>query len=350
MAKAKESTPLVSGADAAAGGSADAELLGTVVSISGLIGVNVIKVQLTAHLFETAGYPTAYSFWSAICTIILLIPLFICKRSLFGMPTLAMLPILSAVVMFTTLDMAFQNIALSSVSTALVMCIMGTVPFWTSLFETILYCKVQHGLIYITVSFLVLGAVLVALASPITRASTLGTVFACLAVLCSASKAVFTHDTFKQYKKVMSPPALLFWIDVMMLPIFIPWTVANGEMMEMFDDITNDAHAFGMLTFVASLGGVRALLGFYVLSYVTATSSAVVNIFTQDCNILISLPIQAGTSRAIPIGPELIGGISSSMGASAFYTFIKIYKPILKAVPDCCSCAKRAPSEGASAS
>ena len=225
-AKASENTPLTGGA---ATEEDEKKQLYTTLSIAGLITVNVIKVQLTAHLFESQNYPTAYSFWSAICTIALLIPVFIFKPSQFGMPTKEMMPILTAVVLFTTFDMAFQNMALANASTALVMCIMATNPFWTVIIETLLYCKPAHAVVYATVCLLVVGAVLVSLGSPITRHGLFGIVCACMGVLCSASKAVFTHDTFKKYKKVLSPMALLFWIDVCMLPIYIAWTLANGE-------------------------------------------------------------------------------------------------------------------------
>lgn len=211
--KKTENSPLVGGQDAADEASASKERFYTILSIIGLITVNVIKVQLTAHLFESQNYPTAYSFWSAVCTIVLLIPIFLVKPSEFGRPSLAMLPIMTLVVLLTTLDMAFQNIALANASTALVMCIMATNPFWTVMLETALYCKRQHALVYLTVCFLVVGAVLVALGSPITRTSLYGTICACAAVLCSASKAVFTHSAFKKYKKVMGPMALLFWVD-----------------------------------------------------------------------------------------------------------------------------------------
>lgn len=320
----------------------------TILSICGLITVNVIKVQLTAHLFESQNYPTAYSFWSAICTIALLIPVFICKPSQFGLPTREMMPILTAVVLFTTFDMAFQNMALANASTALVMCIMATNPFWTVLIETALYCKTAHFVIYITVCMLVVGAVLVSLGSPITKAGTFGIVCACAGVLCSASKAVFTHDTFKQYKKVLTPMALLFWIDVCMLPIYIGWTIANGELPMMYDDAIAPMFApgnltamdavgespyykFSMLTATGALGGVRALMGFYVLSFVTATSTAVVNIFTQDLNILISIPLQH-----LPVTSLLATGLSTSMSTSAFFTYIKVNKGFLKKVDENC--------------
>jgi hypothetical protein len=204
---------------------------------------------------------------------------------------------------------------------------MATNPFWTVLIETALYCTCQHALVYLTVCCLVVGAVLVALGSPITKTSAYGTICACLAVLCSASKAVFTHNAFRKYKKVLGPMALLFWVDVMMLPIYITWTLIDGELVVMFKDVTSDGHKFFMLTLTACLGGVRALMGFYVLSYISATSTAVVNIFTQDLNILISIPIQK-----IAVGAKLAGGVSVSMISSGFYTFIKTYKPFLPAV------------------
>jgi len=329
--KSTEGTPLVAGESTEVVDKN--EQMYTIMSVVGLISVNVVKVQLTAHLFESQNYPTAYSFWSAICTICLLLPVFLVKPSEWGVPKYEMLPILTAVVLFTTFDMAFQNIALSKTATALVMCIMATNPFWTVSIETALYCARQHIIVYLTVCCLVVGAVFVALGTPITRFSMFGTICACLAVLCSASKAVFTHNAFKKYKKVLGPMALLFWVDIMMLPIYIVWTLLDGELVVMYKDAAPwaDMHKFWMLTMTGSLGGVRALMGFYVLSFISATSTAVVNIFTQDVNILISIPIQH-----IKVGAKLAGGVTISMTSSGFYTFIKTYKPFLKAVDNCC--------------
>jgi drug/metabolite transporter (DMT)-like permease len=348
--KKDENTPLV---NASADDGSGKEWIGTLIAVNGLIAVNVIKVQLTADMFKTfADVAQAYSLYSALCTVLLLVPIFLLKPSEWGRPTREMMPILIAVVTFTTLDMGFQNSALASgTSVALVMCIMATNPFWTVVFETLMYRKCQHWLAYFLVCCLVVGAVLVSLGSPVSDATGSGIIFASIAVLCSASKAVFTHSAFKKYKKIMGPCALLFWVDIIMIPMYIVWIFiydwAGIDSQNQFATTVNiirerGAQSFGTFTFVACLGGVRALLGFYVLSYITATSTAVVNIFTQDLNILISIPIQH-----IPVNAQLAAGVVTSMSASGLYTLVKTWKPCLSNVDSCCCLA---PKKGGQAS
>ena len=112
-----------------------------------------------------------------------------------------------------------------------------------------------------------------------------------------------------------------------------PRRLPRLQLIVMYNDTTTDIEKFSMLTATAALGGVRALMGFYVLSFVTATSTAVVNIFTQDLNILLSIPLQH-----LPVTPLLGSGLSVSMGTSGFYTYIKMNKGFIKKVDETCGC------------
>ena len=105
----------------------------TVAAVMLLIIVGVCKVQLTAYLFSLAKYPTAYSFYTCIVSTVLLVPVFILVPSTWGVPTKEMFLgphyALTLIVLFTTFDLGFTNIALANISAALQQCIAATAPF-----------------------------------------------------------------------------------------------------------------------------------------------------------------------------------------------------------------------------
>merc|ERR1711998_371651 len=94
---------------------------------------------------------------------------------------------------------------------------------------------------------LVVGAVLASLGS-VSRLSVFGVVAACLAVLSSASKYVFTHGALKKFKGELGSLALLFWVDLFMTPIFLVWTLANGELSDLFTVAFADVTTFWQMT------------------------------------------------------------------------------------------------------
>ena len=102
-----------------------------------------------------------------------------------------------------------------------------------------------------------------------------------------------------------------------MIPIFIPWVWANGEIIMVFEADMNATEWF-RFTGTAALGGVRALAQFFVLSYTTATTMSVANTFALVLNILISLMWQPTA-----ITPLLVGGICMVILTSAFYAYLK---------------------------
>merc|ERR1719331_1608292 len=144
--------------------------LKVLVSLVLLVGIAVLKTQLTAILFSSGSFPTAYSLWSCIVTCLMLVICFLAGLLPFipqtwGYPRLnngKMLLNLFFIVLFTALDLAFTNIALSEISAAIQQCIASTNPFWTLLIETALYMRWQHYTIYLIVIVMVVGAALAA--------------------------------------------------------------------------------------------------------------------------------------------------------------------------------------------
>jgi len=319
---AKEGTPLVE-KDEGKGSGFLSPNVAMLASLFSLVAIVVVKVQLTAYLFSMSKFPTAYSFYSAIVTDAMLIPMFIIFPKQWGAPNLEMFCppkfVFTLIIIFTTCDMAFTNIALANISITLQQCIAATNPFWTICIESLIHQKFQHALVYAVVAGTVVGAIFVSI-SDVSKLNVTGVVFACAAVLCSASKYSFTHAAFKQYKDKLGALSLLFWVDLLMIPIFVPWVLINGELM----DLINSGMSVGdwwQFTGTAALGGVRALTQFFVLSYTTATSMSIANTFALVLNILISM-----TWQHTDITPFLVIGIVLVIGFTAFYAYLKSSK------------------------
>jgi len=334
--KLTEETPLVESEEKGPGMVKQMQTTGAVVF---LISCAVTKTQLTAWLFSYSNYPTAYSFWTCVVTDVILIPFFIIKPSMWAVPTKEMAGVLGMIILFTTFDLGFTNIALANISTALQQCIASTNPFWAITLESIIHKRFQHCVTYTSVFMLVVGAIFALAGSTSVHFNLYGLIAACVAVLCSASKYVFTHKAFSQFKGQLGALALLFWVDLLMMPIFIVWLggqyyIGGALGMESYDEIVQfyqacfpgggDLSVFWQMTGTAALGGVRALSQYLVLSLVTATSMSTANIFTQIFNILISIPLQD-----TPVTASLIIGISLVILFSGFYTFLKMKKDFL---------------------
>jgi len=298
----------------------------TFAAIFSLIAIAVTKVQLTSILFSTSGFPTAYSFYSAIVTDVMLIPAFLIWPSQWGIPTKEMFLgphyALTLIIVFTTFDLAFTNIALNSISISLQQCIAATNPFWTILIETAITRKMQHPIVYGSVFGLVIGAAL-ATVGDVKGFDAGGVIAACVAVLCSASKYAFTHAAFKQFKSQLGALSLLFWVDLLMLPIFIPWVLISGELVDLLESGMS-AGAWWQFTGTAALGGVRALTQYLVLKLVTATSMSTANIFTMVLNIILNfiIPHEHVPEPSV----TLFMGIGLVVFFSALYTWFKADK------------------------
>jgi hypothetical protein len=342
--KPTEATPLVAGDEDLSPEEAAKKRLYTTLSIVFMISVAVTKTQLTAFLFSSSSYPTAYSLYSCIVTCVMIIPFFVFNPAKYWrLPTKQMLSgEMSMIILFTTLDLGMTNVALSQIPTALQACIAATNPFWTVWIESLVYKRMAHWLVYVIVSCITCGAVFVSLGA-VDRATVVGVSAAIIGVLCSANKTIFVHKAFKVYQKDLGPLALLFWIDTFMVPIFFVWlgiayAAGNHEIVDMSEETFTSTSVFWQMTGTAALGGVRALSQYILLVFISATSMSVTNVFTQVLNILVAIPIQHTT-----VTPFLGAGVSIVCTFAPSYAFIKMNKGVLKSVDDalpCCSTAK----------
>ena len=114
--QAKEGTPLVDKddkKDEKDSGACCSPATATIIALVGLVTIVVVKVQLTAWLFSMSKFPTAYSFYSAIVTDVMLIPMFLLFPKQWGMPTLDMFGppkfVFTLIIIFTTFDMRCRS-------------------------------------------------------------------------------------------------------------------------------------------------------------------------------------------------------------------------------------------------
>ena len=109
-----------------------------------------------------------------------------------------------------------------------------------------------------------------------------------------------------------------------MIPFYLIPAIINGELVALTEHALSDGGFFGVMTFIAALGGVRALTQFVVLLFVSATSMSTANQSAQAINILISLPIQH-----TPITPALVIGFCTVIAFSSFYAVCKMKASVL---------------------
>jgi len=363
------------GGSAAAGGAAangdgggalfhgyDLEQVKTLVALVCFTGISVLKVQITSSLFDSADYPTAYSLWSCVITCLMLLPALAvsglrlpgCITRPLGLPddfcvpktwawiNWGMLPSLLVIVAATSLDMGFTNIALDEISPTVQQAIAATNPVWTILLESFLRGNWQHPVAYAIISLLVIGAILTNVGSG-DELSAYGVTAAGIAVLASATKSVFARQILVSFKKELGALALLFWVDLFMIPVYTIWTTPGGELQHMFDVVFHDSGKFWNLTGTAALGGARALLQYTLLYFLTAASTAVANTATQSINLIITTPIKHHKATA-----ELLGGITVSILGAVLYAVFKLNRSCrewvdrqLPVACRTCPCAKR---------
>lgn len=124
----------------------------------------------------------------------------------------------------------------------------------------------------------------------------------------------------------MGSLALLFWVDLFLIPIYLVYTIANGE-LEIFIHAGfngtdhGDFTTAGMLTGTAALGGLRALSQYVVLAFLTATSMSTANVFSQITNIVVSVTITQ--TMRVTVNAQLVAGIAIVVIFSLLYLFIK---------------------------
>lgn len=323
VTKTSEATPLV-GTDEEQEESFVAKYAAP-ISISFYIFIAMLKTMLTKALFSSSAMPVAFSAVSAIATCITLVPYFVFDRNAWAVPKLEYLPGFSLVCVFVALDLAFTNLAISMLAIALQQCILATNPAFCVAIETLILGKVQHVLTYVVVIVLCAGPIVANVyGAALEQTEIVGILVQIAGVFCSACKYVFAHAVMSRTKKDLGTVAFLFWTDILVLPILVPWAFFMGEWPIFFGSLTDVSIGF-ISFFTAVLGGVRFFSQLLVLRTCTATTLSSANLAYQAGNIYLSLLI-FGT----PVTIGLVGGSIITLTAAGFYTYLKVTRLLVK--------------------
>lgn len=290
-------------------------------SVIFLITIAASKTILTKAAFKQINfsYPVILSALSCVVTCFGIVGLWGTGIADFSIPKKDKLTGFGAVTVMTALGMAFQNLALNSLSVALQQALRATLPVFVIIFERVVLGKRHNNWIYVALIPLTAGPMLCVSGSKGGDVTMIGLIYMTFGVLLSALKVVYLEKIVRSVRKDMGMVSFLFWLDLFMVPILAPWAVANGEVFEVPNwSNKTSAIAWGFLIMVSIMGGLRAYSINLTVKYASALTKTTADIFTQALTIYVSLLIFHTTAS-----PLLHTGIAVTVAGFAFYTYIK---------------------------
>merc|ERR1712070_616592 len=235
---------------------------------------------------------------SAIATCLVLVPVFIFKPNEWAIPKKEYIGGFLVACGCVAMDLALTNIAMSLLMLAVQQCIVALNPAFTVTIESIFNKKLFHPAIYLTVLILCTGPVIMSTGGPkkdgdedeSNNDQLVGIICQLFGVAFSASKAVFMHGILGAVKKDLGTFGVLFWIDIFILFILVPWAFIDGSMIGLFQSVEDAGDAINLF-FTAVLGGIRFFSQLIVLKVTTPTSLSCANVAFQAVNIYLSIPV-----------------------------------------------------------
>jgi len=299
---------------------------GAPLAITFYILVAVVKTMLTKALFEGgAAFPVGFSAISAVATCTVLVPVFLFDRTQWAVPKRDYMPGFLLVCTLVALDLALTNIAVALLAVAIQQCIVATNPAFTVTIESIVRRKLAHPMIYLVIVFLCTGPVVAQIGAPADDINVGGILVQLAGVTCSACKYVFAHSVMQKCKKDLGTFAFLFWIDVLILFILVPWSAINGELVAIISDPETPMEWFNLL-FTAVLGGIRFFSQLLVLRVSTATTLSCANLAFQAINIYLSLALFGKPTLTV----GLVCGSLITLSSAGMYTYFKVSQVLEK--------------------
>jgi len=245
--------------------------------------------------------------------------------------------------LLVTLDLAFANISMSLLSVSIQQTILAINPAFTVIIESLVKRKLNHPVIYLTITVLIIGPIVTNLCTPADKLSVGGIISQLCGVLASSCKYVFAHSVMQACKKDLGSFSFLFWLDAATLIILVPWALIDHSFVELFQSLHSGVDGFKLFA-TSFLGGLRFFSQLIVLRFTTATNLACANIGFQAINIYLALAL----FHDVEVTGCLIGGTILTLTTSAVYTYWKISKVLTKKpfciklnddFQSCCNCA-----------
>ena len=291
-------------------------------AFSFLTFVAVSKTLLTKFVFTHVDTPVAFSVLSCVATIVLISLIFVVHPASFGWIRREMLVGFFGVSAAIALDLGCTNVAISELSVAMQQTIKATSPAATVLLEVAFMRKCHHPVIFVLVGLLCVGSVLVKWGSRDYDATVYGMVMMIVAVVSGAFKYVMAHAMIRDFRDDLGVLAFTFWIDILVALMLAPWAILNGEAERLiFGGAVSSTTDWGLLWFTGAYGGVRIFSQFALLKHTSATTLALSNVTIQALTTILGIVL-----FSTPVTPFLVAGVSTTLIATAGYTYVKTAK------------------------
>ena len=299
-----------------------AETNEVIFAFSFLTFVAVTKTLLTKFVFTHVNTPVAFSVLSCLATMIVIVPVFVCRPSYFGWIKRNMLGGFFACSGAIAIDLACTNVAISELSVAMQQTIKATSPAATVLLEVAFQRKCQHPVIFALIGMLCMGSVLVKWGSSDYDATAYGMIMMIIAVVSGAFKYVMAHAMIREFREELGVLAFTFWVELFVAIVLTPWAVLNGEAAALlYGDAASTPMDWALLWFTGAYGGVRIVSQFALLVHTSATTLALSNVTIQALTTILGIFL-FGT----PVTNFLVAGVTVTLLSTAGYTYVKVSK------------------------
>merc|ERR1712054_578836 len=132
------------------------------------------------------------------------------------------------------------------------------------------------------------------------------------------------HGILDTVKKDLGTFGVLFWIDIFILFILVPWAIFDNSLVGLFKSCESGWDWLNLF-FTAVLGGVRFFSQLLVLKVTSPTSLSCANVAFQAINIYLSIPV----FHTVLTAGMIVGSIVVLSSASV-YTYFKVSKVLEK--------------------
>jgi drug/metabolite transporter (DMT)-like permease len=280
------------------------------------------RTLLTKSVFSIYDfdYPILFSFLTVVTTFCFISGMFATGYSKYSPIPPKHYKTLTYLTLLTAGTMAMQNIAMSLLSVALQQALRGTLPIAVVVLEKIIEGKKHSHWIHLCAVPLVLAPLLTSYGTILASEWNLtGVVCMAGSVVASGAKDVLLHFKIRELKKDVGLINLLFWLQITIGFVLMPWSVYDGQ----FTDVQNwehfdDKSLWAFVLFVTLLGGVRAYTQQLVLTLDSALFVVFCNALIQTLSVFISIPAFGNK-----VNKELWIGSVLSILACAMYAYVR---------------------------
>jgi len=199
-------------------------------------------------------------------------------------------------------------------------------------FETVMLGIMHTGELYLCLVPLIVGPMLTVSGSFEKDFTDVGFMAMLIGVALAGLKVVYLGQIVHRLKEEMDMISFLFWLDLFILPVLLPWAALNGELFTVAQwEHKLNWVAWAFLIVVSLMGGLRAYTINLTVKHSSALTKTTADIFTQALSIYSSLWIfQTAAS------PGLHSGIIITIAGFAIYMGLKYKETYLKVNEEWC--------------